>query len=282
MDAPARKPASARGPIFIVSPMGSGSTLLRLMLDSHPDIAIPHETGFMRIYVAMRSTPFKWSGRSWAKRLGWSDKELDQEARQFFDRIFMRYAEAHGKRRWGEKTPQHTWHMARMRRVFPDAVYVAIVRHPGAVTASNMRRFGHSVNWATVHTQRYFKEIARQAERFLHRTIVLRYEDLVQQPEQVMRELLEWLGEPWSDDVLNHHIVQSKRVHDRIEGLTRTDDPIDPTRIARWTEGLNSDDRRVIRRRLAPIGEFFGYSFSDPTAIERLSDHGLLFGGREV
>src|SRR4051794_14740122 len=109
MDAPARKPASPRGPILIACPIGSRSTLLRLMLASHPDIAIPHDTGFMRIYVGMRSTPFKWSGRSWAKRLGWSDKELDQEARQFFHRIFMRYAEEHGKRGWGEKTPQHPW-----------------------------------------------------------------------------------------------------------------------------------------------------------------------------
>src|SRR3954451_4819782 len=155
MDAPAREPVDARGPIFIVSPMGACSTLLRLMLDSHPNIAIPHETVFMRIYVAMRSTPFKWSGRTWAKRLGWSDKELDEEARQFFDRIFMRYAEEHGKQRWGEKTPQHLWHVSKMKRVFPDAVFIAIVRHPGAAAASNMRRFGHSVRWASLHARRY-------------------------------------------------------------------------------------------------------------------------------
>jgi hypothetical protein len=282
MDAPAREPANAKGPIFIVSPMGSGSTLLRLMLDSHPNIAIPHETGFMRIYAAMRSTPFKLSGRGWARRLGWSDEELDEEARRYFDRMFMRYAEAHGKARWGEKTPQHTWHMGRMRRVFPDSVYVAIVRHPGDAAASNMRRFGHNVNWATVHARRYLREIARQSERFPHRMVLLRYEDLVQQPERLMRELLDWLGEPWSDDVLRHHEVQRQREHERVEGLTRADHAIDPTRIARWTEGMSKADARVIRQRLRRIGAFFGYSFEDPTALEQLSERGLLFGGDEV
>jgi hypothetical protein len=237
----------------------------------------------MRIYAAMRSTPFKWSGRSWAKRLGWTDEELDEEARAFFDRIFRRYADAHGKGRWGEKTPQHLWHMARMRRVFPDAVFIGIVRHPGASTASNMRRFRHPATWAITHTRRYLMEVARQAERFPQRMVTVRYEDLVQNPEQVMRELLDWLGEPWSDAVLQHHEVQGKREHDRVEGLTRADEPIDPTRIARWTEGVKPGDRKLIAQRLRRIGAVFGYSFRDPTALEPLNVHGsLLWGGPDV
>ena len=60
------------GPIFIIGAMGSGSTLLRLILDSHDNIAIPQETGFMRAYNAHQFVPFKWSGRNWARRMGWS------------------------------------------------------------------------------------------------------------------------------------------------------------------------------------------------------------------
>ena len=75
------EPAPVRGPIFIIGSMGSGTTLLRLMLDSHRTVAVPHETGFMRIYNSMRFVPFKWTGRGWAKRLGWSDEELDEVLR---------------------------------------------------------------------------------------------------------------------------------------------------------------------------------------------------------
>ena len=52
------------GPIFIVGPMGSGTTLMRLVLDSHEHIGIPPETGFMRGYKALRFTPFKNSRAS--------------------------------------------------------------------------------------------------------------------------------------------------------------------------------------------------------------------------
>ena len=205
----AKPSAPGKGPVFIVSPMGTGSTLLRLILDSHPNIAIPHETGFMRIYTAMRFVPFKLSGRHWARRLGWSDDELDEEARRFFERIFMRYAEQHGKRRWGEKTPQHTWHVTKMKRVFPDAVFIGIVRHPGAATASNMRRFGHSVRWATLHSRRYSKELFRLQVLYPRDMVTVRYEDVVSEPERLLRELVDWLGGPLDVSMLSQHVIKS-------------------------------------------------------------------------
>ena len=278
------EPAPVRGPIFIIGSMGSGTTLLRLMLDSHRTVAVPHETGFMRIYNSMRFVPFKWTGRGWAKRLGWSDEELDEELRRFFDRIFMRYAEQSGKQRWGEKTPVHTWHIGSMRRLFPDAVFVGIVRHPGAAVASNMNRFRQPLNKAVNHYERYTKEIARQAAKQRRRMVLLRYEDLLLETEGVMRELLEWLGEPWDPAVLEHHVVQGERDHRRIEGKTRADESVDASRIAKWATSMSGADRRVVGERLGRLGEFFGYSMDDPAALAPLHDRGesFLWAGREV
>src|SRR3954462_2113612 len=100
--------------------MGSGTTLLRLMLDSHEHIAIPHETAFMRVYNAMHFAPFKSSATHSPPPPRPSDEEVDEEARKFFERMFTRYAEENGKQRWGEKTPHHTWHITAMKRVFPE------------------------------------------------------------------------------------------------------------------------------------------------------------------
>jgi hypothetical protein len=263
--------------------MGSGTTLLRLMLDSHERLAIPHETGFMRAYNAMRFVPFKVTGGGWSRRLGWSDKEMDEKLRQFFDEMFMRYASEHGKQRWGEKTPFHTWHIDAMKRVFPDSVFVAIVRHPGGTVASITRRFDDPLKTAVNHYQRYSQEIARQAARHPRRMIVLRYEDLLLRTEPVMRELLHWLGEPWSEQVLRHHEVQSARSDRRIEGKTRAGDSRDPSRITRWTTTLPESDRSYVVQRLGRLAEFYGYSGGDAEALAPLSVSGsLLFGGREV
>ena len=283
MSAEPLAPAARRGPIFIIGAMGSGTTLLRLMLDSHEHIAIPHETGFMRSYRAMQFVPFKWTGRGWARRLGWTDEELDAELRAFFERIFMRHAEREGKQRWGEKTPLHTWHVGAMAKLFPDAVFIGLVRHPGAATASNMTRFGQPVNKAAIHVERYYRELARVAARHPRRFVVLRYEDLVLRTEPAMRELLAWLGEPWSERVLEHHVVQAGREGRRVEGGSRADEPVDADRIAKWTRTLSAADRRVVEQRLGRLGEFFGYAMDDPERLARLTKRGgALVGGGEL
>jgi hypothetical protein len=271
------------GPIFIIGAMGSGSTLLRLILDSHDNIAIPQETGFMRAYNAHQFVPFKWSGRNWAKRMGWTRKELDEELAAFYDRIFRRYAETHGKERWGDKTPFHTWHVDDMARVFPDAAFIAIVRHPGGCVGSNMSRWGQTIRHATDHYRRYNTEIARVAALYGERFAVVRYEDLVLQPEPVLRELLDWLGEDWSPSVLEHHAVQGSRGGKRkVEGRSMVDDPIDVSRISKWTMRMDERQRAVLRRRLERLGRFYGYDVDDPVALTPLREGAMIAGGSDL
>lgn len=267
--------AGGGGPIFLVGAMGSGTTLLRLMLDSHEHLAIPPETGFMRAYAAHRFIPFKWSGRHWARRLGWSRRELDEQLGRFYDTLFRRYAEQHGKRRWGEKTPLHTWHVDQILRLFGDAVFVGIVRHPGGSIGSNVGRWDQPTQVAVSHYERYTRELVRQAVRHPGRFVLVRYEELVLDPEPVLRALLDWLGEPWSDAVLRHHDVQASRGGPtRAEGRTMVDDPVDVRRIARWTRTLGRRRRRRIARDLSRLGAFLGYTMDDPTALEPLTADG--------
>jgi hypothetical protein len=264
--------------------MGSGTTLLRLVLDSHPRIAIPQETGFMRAARAHRFIPFKWSGRRWYRRLGWSDEEFNALQRDFYDTVFRRYAEQHGKVRWGDKTPLHTWHVDQMTRLFPDAVFVGVVRHPAGSVASNRSRWRHDIDTTVYHYWRYTTEVARQAIKRRRRFRVVRYEDLVSQPEPLLRELLRWLGEPWSDEVLRHGAVQRERGGKvQVEGRVRVDDPVDPSRVSKWTEVLDEREVARVRAELAPLGRLFGYSMDDPLALAPVRPDGrLLIRGRDL
>jgi Sulfotransferase family len=274
----------ANRPIFIVGPMGTGTTLLRLMLDSHPHIAIPPETGFMRAYNAHQFIPFKWTGRNWAKRMGWSREELDAELADFYDRIFMRYAREHGKERWGEKTPLHTWHVDDMARIYPDAQFIVMMRHPGGSVSSNMRRWEMHFGKAAGHYKRYAREAIRQAAAHADRFVLLRYEELVLQPEALMRELLDWLDEPWSDEVLEHHEVQSARGgKEMVEGRNLVADPIDVARVAKWQTQLDAEERQRLKYRLGKLGKVVGYDIDDATALEPLNDRGaLLATGHDI
>ncbi len=278
------EPAPGKGPIFVMGAMGTGTTLLRLVLDSHDAIAIPPETGFMRAYKAHKFIPFKWTGRNWAKRLGWSDEELDAALGAFYDSIFQRYVQTHGKRRWGEKTPLHMWHWDAMSRVFPDAVFIAITRHPGGSMASNINRWRFTQHRAASHLERYTREMLRQASRHPDRTVMLRYEDLLLQPEPLLRELLGWLGEEWSDKVLEHHKVQADRGgREVVEGRNRVSDPLDVSRISKWTETLDGPARRSLEKRVGRLAEFLGYSMSDPAVLDSVNPRdAFITSGHEI
>ena len=159
----------------------------------------------MRAYNAHQFVPLKWSGRNWARRMGWSREELDAGARRASTtRIFTRYARARTastagatRRRCtpGTSTP---WRGCSRTRCSSGSSAT-----PAASVGSNMSRFGHSFNRATRHVGKYDREIARQAARYGDRFALVRYEELVLRPEPVLRELLDWLGEPWSDSVLD-------------------------------------------------------------------------------
>jgi sulfotransferase family protein len=238
----------------------------------------------MRAYNAHQFIPFKWSGRNWARRMGWSREELDLELARFYAHIFMRNVERQGKQRWGDKTPFHTWHIDAMARLFPDSVFVGIIRHPGANVSSNMNRFGHSFARSVDHVLRYDRELARQATRYQDRFALVRYEDLVLRSEPVLRELLDWLDEPWSDGVLAHHTVQVSRGGNlTVEGQNRVDDPIDVSRVTKWHWTMAEKHRPKLAQIVGPIGEFWGYAIDDPAGLEPLrSDGGLLIRGADV
>lgn len=248
-------------PIFVLGTMRSGSTLFRLILDAHPRIAISEETGFMGALAATKQIPHWQHGRGWFQRLGWSEQEFDERLREFYAGLFERHALAQGKQRWGEKTPFHALHVPQMASVFPDAVFVGIVRHPGAVVHSLTTKFHYSLEDAAQYWASTNKEILRRGlELGDGRFSLLRYEDLVQRPEETLRELMDWLGEPWSDSLLRHNDVQAAQGAPRISaGNTRTRDPISPELADRWAEAFDEPQHELLAATTGELAGFFGY-----------------------
>ena len=255
------------GPVFIVGPMGSGTTLLRLIVDSHDNIAIAQETSIMRAYLAHKWIPFHRHGGDWYGRLGWSDAELDERMREFYGGMFERFASQHGKRRWGDKTPWHAWHIREITRLFPDAVVLATVRHPGAVASSVSGRFRLTWRGAVSHWVNTTTELVARGRELGDRFLLVRYEDLVTDPDTTLREVFSWLDEPWSDRLLTHHLVHEERgTPSKVEGASRSDDPIDASRIGTWLDRASAEDLAILREKTGRLAAFYGYDLDDPAA----------------
>jgi hypothetical protein len=212
----------------------------------------------MRLVTAHRWTPWWELGGRWHHHLDLTEDDVDAALREMYGGMFARYAAARGKARWGEKTPFHVWHVDDILRVFPDAVLVAIVRHPLGSVGSILRRFDRSSAKATDHWLSATRELVRQAGRVGDRMCFLRYEDLVREPETVLRELLTWLGEPWSDAVLRHHEVQVGAPR-RVEGGTKPGEALDAGRVDRWRRWFDADDQQQVLAATRDWAELLGY-----------------------
>jgi hypothetical protein len=254
------------------------------MLDSHERLAVPPETGVMRLVTAHRWTPWWELGGRWYHHLGMTEADVDAALGEMYGGMFRRYAASQGKARWGEKTPFHVWHVDDILRVFPDVVFVVIVRHPLGSIGSVLRRFDRGAGKAESHWLSAIRELVRQSGRVGERMCFLRYEDLVRDPEAVLRELLTWLGEPWSDAVLRHHEVHAA---DRVaEGGTKPGEAVDPGRVDRWRRWFDEDAQQRVLAATSDWATLFGYG-ADPGSMPAVlaaegSGRRLVFTGTEV
>ena len=187
-------------PIFVIGSPRSGTTLLRLILDAHPRISCGEETHFLRDLEAV-------VGRNWALV---STYELPRE--WWLERIRELYATFQaevlarsGKARWAEKDPTYTLHLRFVEELFPDAVYVHLLRDGHDVVASFRDRWGYKSAARAARTEwaRYVSAARDLAARLPDdRFLELRYEELVAQPEAQGQRLFEFLGEDWDPALL--------------------------------------------------------------------------------
>jgi hypothetical protein len=187
-------------PVFIVGCQRSGTTLLRLMLDSHPEISCGPETRFLADLG--RITGSEWERFS---LYGFPKEYWYQRFADLFGGFQHDYAAARGKRRWADKTPMYALHLDLLDAVFPDAQVVHIIRDPRDVVISHRERFGYwSALKAVAKWPRYVEQARMLGGQLGHeRYHEVRYEALVRDPATTMRALLTFLGEAWSDAVLD-------------------------------------------------------------------------------
>lgn len=198
---PSSDPAESqtRPPIFVVGCPRSGTTMLRQILDSHPAISCGPETRFLWGMQGIEE-------RNWSSLAGFglTIQEWHDKVRELFESLHMRYAQSQGKARWADKSPDYALMLEYIETLYPECQVIHIVRNPNDVIQSWIAFYGtRSVRRAAQSWVRYVRaahEFARTRPE--HRALEVRYEDLVGDPEQTLRKLFAWLGEPWNEEVL--------------------------------------------------------------------------------
>ncbi len=210
-------PSPDDAPIFIIGTGRSGTTLLRQMLNAHPRVYITHEA-FFNTYA--HYTPRTVSASQWLERyfstfsFAWMrvdpaevraelPAQLPRERISEAFRAVMRCkARQYGKSRYGEKSPLDVVNLARIFKSFPDPRVIYIMRDPRATVAS-LRRMPFATS-STLMNSLLCAQQLRLLRPHLKSIHTLRLEDLIADPRPAMRRVLEFLGEPFDEAVLDH------------------------------------------------------------------------------
>lgn len=278
-----------KAPIFVVGANRSGTTLLRLVLNAHPRIAIPEEIVYFGSFMAgvpiesWQSPPLAESRyaafvrqfieKKCAALEGIDHEALIGEIMQSETRDFRRpyqmaieaWARLHGKERWGEKTPGNLFYADVLRDMFPDARFIHMVRDPRAGVSSMMKTsfFPKDIVFNAMSRHKFMtrgRDILETAVPASHRT-TLRYEDLVTNPEPTIKALCNFLEEDFHPEMLSFYKDSSRYM--KTEAATSFNkaatQPISKDNLEKWKAQLSPGD--IARIEAVCRGEMVEYNY---------------------
>ena len=225
----AARPAHRRRTVkqaFIVSPARSGSTLLRILLDTHPQIVSPPE---LNLSALLQHTTDSWNntlvalgekppgGPKGAEAL--SD-EVVRRARKPVDEIMVACANAAGASLYCDKSLTTIDHLATVIRCYPNAPLIFLYRYPLDFIASGLEasRWGFNafgfVPYVSMNPGNFVGALANywidKASRMLEfergfegSNARIYYELLCDQPRETLERLFEFLGVDPDETVLD-------------------------------------------------------------------------------
>lgn len=280
--------ASQAPGIVIVGTPRSGTTLLRRILDAHSSISCPPETYLLSaaarfLHEESFAAGLRIGVLSGLAFAGFSEDEVLARLRRFVLGFLEEHAQAQGKPRWAEKTAFDAFHLDSIRRVVGGHVrFVCIQRH-GLDVACSLRDLADKTGG---YVQELYRYVQREPEPLValaqawvdtagrvaalveedEAAIDLRYEDLVADPEAVMRRVLEHVGEPWEEGLVERALGDTGRLGFG-DWKTYARVSIDTSSIDRW----KAEPEPVIQRMAEvcnPMLERLGYAPVDARPVD--------------
>jgi hypothetical protein len=273
-------------PFFIVGFQRSGTTLLRVMLDNHPEIAIPLDTTglWIRYDHRLESEYNGLSTEDDVRRLV-SDLLAEERIRLWgipleadrivaaigpepslgrtIDAFHRAYAAARGKSRWGDKDPGNMVRMHRINDWFPDAQFLHIIRDGRDACLSQLEvDFGYDDVLPCACDWREQVEWVRRIGAILGLTryLEVKYEDLVKQPEAVLKRVCAFLAADYDPQMLEYHRRVEKSVPDSKRHIwPKIGQPPRSDNAERWKREMSPGQVICFEKRAGRLLSELGY-----------------------
>ena len=249
-------------PVLVLGVRRSGTTLLRVMLDRHSELAVPDESYFVpqladRHLRHVDPDKFVDDLRRIDTLAEW-DVPLEKVRARLtagmpigaaIATVYAVYAEAHGKSRWGDKTPMYMQNLRLLERLFPDALFVHLIRdgRDAALSFLSMPKGLMTETWMQPRDVSGFagqwRAEVKAAQRLGRRVgderyLEVRYEALVADPATTVAAICAWAEVPFEQAMLEYAGVVDVSAKPHQQRLLTP-----PTRGVRsWREQMSRDD----------------------------------------
>jgi hypothetical protein len=278
---------------IIVGVHRSGTTLLRMMLDAHPLLAIPPETHFLIKLLSSTNAPMTGesflgviqSTRNWVDFKAIESTFVERIASlQSFSlatglRIFYEtYAAQFDKPRYGDKTPRYLTIADKIQAILPEAHFIHLIRDGRDVALSSRNLWfgpGDNIeaqarNWLEKITQMRFQ--ARSLANYLE----VKYENLILNPEATLTEICQFLSLPYEAAMEHYYENAALRLREfkdhlnpdgtvyasgdqRREIHKLASSPPDAARVFAWQTELTKQDQAKFEDIAGELLKALGY-----------------------
>jgi len=232
-------PSSVESPVFVVGFPRSGTTLLELALDAHPQLKSMDEQRFVQDAL----DELVASGADYPQRLrDVSQEVLNRVRASYWERVAKKAKLAPGER-LVDKNPLNILRLPVIRRVFPNARILLAVRHPCDVILScYMQQFRapdfallcRSIESLAVGFRRTFDYWYSQSALLSPAVHELKYEDFVRDFESGMRGVTNFLELPWAESMLRPAERAQAKGYISTPSYAQVTQPVNSKSVDRW------------------------------------------------
>lgn len=251
---------------FIIAPFRSGTTLLRFILDSHPQIAAPPETFLLGHLLAPLRDECATRAMS---NVGFPREELARALGDYASSFMEAYARSKGKRIWIEKTPSYVEWLPELVEAFSDVRFLLLYRHPFDIVRSMMERnmaktqpeiaalraeFPSAFATCCAYVARQHDLMLRFQRRHPGLALKMHYERLVDDPPGELDTVCAFLGVNYDPRILmfaetDHDLgYGDEKIHDTQSIVPRTDT------YGRWSDEERREAATYLRASLEALG----------------------------